>query len=107
MAALVYSHRFMAWAAQTFPTPYVVPSGYVAVVRDIDIWSGGGAIIQWTVAINTIARFVGGAFTVTSVQQVAQWRGRQILNAGEELTFAATGALDGAISGYLLRADLP
>lgn len=92
----------MAWAAETFPTPYVVPSGYRAVVRDIDVWSGGGAIIQFTVSVNAIARFYGGEFNVESVQQVMQWRGRQILQPGEELTFAATGALDGMISGYLL-----
>lgn len=107
MAPVVYSHRFLAWESVAIPPPYLVPEGYVAVVRDVDVWSGGGSIINYGLDINGIARFWGGQFTVESVPQWAGWRGRQILNAGEYLYFTANGALDGCISGYLLTADLP
>lgn len=98
----VYSHRFMAWAASELPPAYTVPPGQVAIVRDLDVWSGGGAMINWTLAIDEIAKLAGGQFTVISVQQVATWRGRQVLNAGDVLTFQSDGPTDGAVSGYLL-----
>lgn len=71
-------------------------------MRDADVYSGGGAMINFQLAINDVAKFWAGQFTVESLPQVAQWRGRQILNAGEFLVFSADGALDGAVSGYLL-----
>jgi hypothetical protein len=98
----IYSTRLLAWAADSTPPPYLVPTGYVAVVRDIDVWSGGGAMINWQVAVNTIAKFAAGQFTIESIAQTAQWRGRQVLNAGEFLVFSADGVVDGMISGYLL-----
>ncbi len=98
----VYSTRFLAWAASESPPPYVVPTGYVAVVRDLDVWSGGGSMINWQLAINGVAKFAAGQFTIESVAQVAQWRGRQVVQAGELLFFSADGAVDGLVSGYLL-----
>jgi hypothetical protein len=86
------------------PPAYTVPPGYVVVVRDLDVWSGGGSIINWTFGVNGVCKIAGGAFTVISEQQVATWRGRQIVNAGEEIFFESDGATDGAISGYLLTA---
>lgn len=84
------------------PPGFVVPDGYVAVVRDIDVWSGGGAIINWVVQVVEGAKFAAGQFTVESIAQTAQWRGRQVLNPGEVLEFSSDGATDGLISGYLL-----
>lgn len=100
--ASVYSTRFLAWAADESPPAYVVPAGYVAVVRDADVWSGGGAMINYQLAVNTIAKFWAGQFTIIAEAQVAQWRGRQVLYPGEVLVFSSDGALDGMISGYLL-----
>lgn len=103
MASLaVYSTRFLGWAASSTPPAYEVPTGYVAVVRDVDVYSGGGAMINWKLSINEVATFAAGQFTIEALAQVAQWRGRQVLNAGEVLVFAADGATDGVISGYLL-----
>lgn len=104
--AVPYSHRFLAWSASMTPPAYEVPSGYVAVIRDLDVWSGGGSIINWTLAVNTVAKIAGGAFTLISEQQVATWRGRQIVQAGEFITFTSDGATDGMVSGYLLTDDL-
>lgn len=100
--ANVYSTRFLGWASESTPPAYTVPAGYVVVVRDADIYSGGGSIIDWTLSVNGVARFAAGQFTVESIAQTAEWRGRQILNPGELLVFAADGATDGMVSGYLL-----
>lgn len=86
------------------PEAYVVPVGYVAIVRDADIWSGGGELTNWQLAIATVAHFAAGQFTIESVAQTAQWRGRVVLNAGEALTFSADGPTDGVVGGYLLTA---
>jgi len=100
--AYVYSTRFLGWASSEAVEPYVVPSGYLIIVRDIDVYSGGGAMINWQVYVNAFAKFAAGQFTIESVAQTAQWRGRQVLYAGEELVFASDGPTDGLISGYLL-----
>lgn len=100
--ANVYSTRLLAWAADESPAPFEVPSGYVCIVRDLDVWSGGGAMINWQLAVNDVAKFAAGQFTIESLAQTAQWRGRQVVNAGEFLVFSSDGALDGLCSGYLL-----
>lgn len=92
----------MGWAAEEIPPLYQVPVGYVAIVRDIDVLSHGGAMINWVVSVNSVADFAAGQFTIEALNQTAQWRGRQILNAGEELVFQSDGPTDGLISGYLL-----
>lgn len=84
-----------------------MPEGQTVIVRDLDVWSGGGAMINWEFGINGICKLAAGQFTVESIAQVGTWRGRQILNAGEELFFQSDGPTDGAISGYLLSADGP
>lgn len=101
-----YSTRFLGWSSSELPTPYEVPTGYLIVVRDIDVWSGGGAMINWEVYLNDFAKFAAGQFTVESIAQTAQWRGRQIAYAGQILAFQSDGPTDGLISGYLLTNDL-
>lgn len=104
--ASVYSHRFLAWAASEIPPVFTVPTGYIAIMRDIDVWSGGGAMINWEAGINGICKLAAGQFTVESIAQVATWRGRQVVEAGEEIYFQSDGPTDGAISGYLLLSGL-
>lgn len=98
----VYSVRLLAWAASTEPPPYLVPEGYVVVIRDLDVWSGGGALINWQMGINEVAKIAAGQFTIEALAQTATWRGRQIVQAGELIYFTSDGATDGAISGYRL-----
>ena len=71
-------------------------------MRDADIWSGGGAMINVQLAINGVAKFWAGQFTVESIAQVLQWRGRVVVMPGEFLVFTADGPVDGVISGYTL-----
>lgn len=98
----VYSTRFLAWADDSEPPPYEVPTGFRAIVRDADVWSGGGAMTNFQLAINTVAKFWAGQFTVESLAQVAQWRGRVVLDPGEFLVFSSDVATDGVVGGYLL-----
>jgi hypothetical protein len=101
-----YSTRLLAWSSSESPAPYIVPTGYLVVVRDLDVWSGGGAIINWQLAINAVAKFAAGSFTIEALAQTAQWRGRQIVYAGEALVFSSDGSTDGLVSGYLLTDDV-
>lgn len=98
----VYSTRFIGFAADETPPVFTVPAGYVAVVRDIDVVSGGGAMINWQCSIVEGGKFAVGQFTVESLAQHQEWRGRVVLLAGEHLAFAADGPVDGAVCGYLL-----
>lgn len=98
----VYSTRLMGWAASTIPPLFEVPTGYVAIVRDIDVLSHGGAMINWVVSVNGIADFAAGQFTIEALNQTGEWRGRQVMNPGEQLVFQSDGPTDGLISGYLL-----
>jgi len=100
----VYSTRLLAWSASSSPPPFTVPSGQVCIVRDADVYSGGGATITVHLGVNGVANFWAGQFTVESIPQVLQWRGRQVLNEGEQLVYAADGVTDGLVSGYLLLA---
>lgn len=99
----VYSTQFIAWASETNPPAYNVPDGYVAVVRDISITSGGGSVIDWQVELGpAYAIFYRGQFTVESVGQSFHWEGRMVAIPGQWFAFASDGATDGVISGYLL-----
>lgn len=99
---IVYSQRFLAWSSSMTPPAFEVPAGYRAVIRDADVYSGGGSIINWELSINDVAKFAAGAFTIIAEAQVATWRGRQVAEPGELIVFASDGATDGLVSGYLL-----
>lgn len=101
--AIIYSHRLIGWSSEESPPSFEVPTGYIAVVRDLDVVSGGGSIINWQLSVDGVAKFAAGQFTVESLPQLQSWRGRQVVNAGEFVTFASDGAVDGMVSGYLLE----
>jgi hypothetical protein len=72
------------------------------VVRDADVWVGGGSIVNGQLSIDGVAHFWAFESTIIAVAQVFQWRGRQVMLPGEFLTFASDGATDGLVSGYQL-----
>lgn len=98
----VYSTRLLAWAASSLVPPYTVPTGYIVVVRDADVTTGGGAMTDFQLSINGIAKFWVGQFTVESIPQAAHYSGRVVMNAGEELLFESDQPTDGVVSGYVL-----
>lgn len=107
IALPAYSIRLASLAAQAAGVHllYTVPSGKIAVVRDIDLVTG-------LAVAGTAAIFAGssGATFFTSSGAVAlvwsEWRGRQVLPAGETLKVVVIGGqqYDVTVSGYLLTA---
>jgi hypothetical protein len=98
----IYSTRFLAIALGEEDGAYVVPDGYVAVVRDIDCWSEGGAMINWRVSIDGDPAFAGGQFTIESLDQFQTWRGRVVVSAGENIQTSTDGPRGIVVGGYLL-----
>jgi hypothetical protein len=86
------------------PPTYTVPEGQVAVVRDVDVSTIGGAIVNWKWGVGGVQALAGGQFTIEALGQFQPWRGRQVVLAGEFIYFESDGATDGAICGYLLTA---
>jgi hypothetical protein len=99
----IYSTRFaggsIASGANT--NVYTVPSGMVAIIREIDL--GAQNAPANSVAVNITG--VGEVFSVDTITQyrTAQWKGRCVVNAGEDISVDAIGgAWSYLISGYLL-----
>jgi hypothetical protein len=103
----IYSTRFFSVQGAAGGHSTTVPPGQIAIVRDIDVfWVLGFSTnsIQVFDETGTTFWFANlGAGALTS--EVAQWRGRQVIHAGNAWGFTTSGALDVMISGYLL--DLP
>jgi hypothetical protein len=99
---LVYSTQLLAWTESELPPAVACPEGFILSVRDVSVTSEGGELINFYVAINDVATFIRGQFTIESVGQVFHWEGRVILTAGQVLTFESDGPTDGVISGYQL-----
>jgi len=101
-AVPIYSTRFLAEAGFTGSAAFLVPAGYVAVVRDIDsvVYTGAGATIQ--AGIGGSAVFWAVTEGVVAVTATNSWRGRVVLNAGEQLVVSTDAAVDFVASGYLL-----
>lgn len=102
MASNVYSTRFIGVSLGTGTTAtYTVPTGYVAVIRDI-------SATATTTGSTNAEVFVNGAFTIWNSGPITNgstlvWSGRQVLNAGDVLSVHAVGATTQfMVSGYLL-----
>lgn len=105
MPRAVYSTRFLAFSTtSTEEETYTVPSGFVAVLRDVDVYHQGGAADGWSVQlVDPLCYLMTGGDTGSA--GLAQWSGRQIFNAGEQLqgTLYSAGDLASMMaSGYLL-----
>jgi hypothetical protein len=104
---LPYSTRFIA-VRQSISSGdglYTVPSGYVAVVRDVVLWnndSGEQSMSIGATVPGPLNVLISQWFNVGSNATV-EWQGRQVLNAGDEL-WAYSAGVDASVmaSGYLL-----
>jgi len=82
---------------------YVVPAGYVAVLRSVLLFNHSGAAAFAVV-------YEPGSFTVlvndtVADETVLEWQGRVVFNAGEDLHVdVGTIPFSVRLSGYLLRA---
>jgi hypothetical protein len=100
----LYSTRFIGGTvAEGTDAAFTVPAGFVAVVRDVVVTNAASSPGQISWGISTTAGFiVAYNFTELGSGASAQWTGRQVANAGEDLfIFAGVEAIIG-MSGYLL-----
>lgn len=99
----VYSTRFLLLDAPSIGThSYTVPSGYLAVLRDVD------AVIGDSIGTEEVAIGINGVFFANAPAGSAgaptwSWRGRQIANPGDTIDVGVGAAIQAvAASGYLL-----
>ncbi len=101
MSRPVYSTRLLGAVGLVGTLSYTVPAGFVAVIRDLDAYNGGG------ITVTNITLHGSGGQTIwqddsTTLSRNSAWRGRQVIFAGETFDVHTTGAWDVTVSGYLL-----
>jgi hypothetical protein len=102
----VYSTLFVQGAVPTTPAVFfTVPSGYVAVVRDVDaVASSVGLELYISDAILN-QNFAAILPVVGPTVNAYTWRGRQVFLPGGEMQWGtAFDLMFGRVSGYLLSA---
>lgn len=98
----VYSTQFIVEHGLNGTAAFTCPSGLVMVVRDMDIWNGAGGISS--------AFLKGGAGQAIWARHWAtgdgasheEWRGRQVILEGQDVSVQTDLAMDVSVSGYLL-----
>jgi hypothetical protein len=83
---------------------FTVPSGYTAIVRDIDLYSSPTLSNAEIYISGSSGQTFFYASVAATTKDSPQWRGRQVLYAGETMTIynGASESWDVTISGYLL-----
>ncbi len=106
MALPVFSTRFLAAHDQPaiVPATYIVPAGFVAVVRDLDVYCGDVLGGDEFFARGSAGQVFWQATIALGETGWRFWRGRQVLYAGEQLQMFSTKVFDLSASGYLLTA---
>ena len=100
----VYSTRLLVVHNLVEVATYTVPDGFIAVVRDIDGYASAGLIQTVVTVYGNLSQVIDWWVIDTDTTVVHQWRGRQVLYAGEQLQVLTTGPADITISGYELVA---
>lgn len=102
----VYSTRFIA-ALGLSPfsgATYTVPSGKVAIVRDIDVSNVSGAASR-PFLYYSAAGYVVTYLPIDAPPSASSWRGRQVFEASEVFgVYAQAATINAFVSGYLLDA---
>lgn len=104
--AAIYSTRFLQQVGASLDFFYEVPTGFVAVLRCVDVYQGAvlssnSLYLQGALA-QTIHKWTGG----DDQDVISQWTGRQVFSEGETITMHNVGGFDWdyTLSGYLLTA---
>jgi hypothetical protein len=103
-----YSTRFAVGTADnSLITQFTAPSGFVAVLRDLEVAnsSAGTDSLDVILEVPGPLSVVIVRFSDLGASLTAQWQGRVVMNAGDLLqTFAGANTWDFTASGYLLSA---
>lgn len=99
----VYSTEFMGQtAAAGVLQEYVVPAGFVAVVRNIEVFAPSGTGTSIYAAGGSSQTFWYQVWGATDPLW-KQWQGRVVVQPGDAFSFVAVGhAVDVSAMGYLL-----
>jgi hypothetical protein len=106
MATPVYSTRFLEAHGLTGTLSYTVPSGFTAIVRDVDSFIGTPVGVNALFLHGALGQAIWWTQATIGQSQYASWRGRQVFQEGESIEVEADvgtfDAYDVTVSGYLL-----
>lgn len=106
MAQAVYSSRFIQQHGLTTSASFAVPSGFVAVVRDLDAFIGTPTGVNDLFMHGALGQAIFWDSAQIGISKYMSWRGRQVFEPGElisvEVNVGALDAFDVTVSGYLL-----
>jgi hypothetical protein len=98
----LYSYRFLQGVGVSTGISMAVPAGYRGVVRCADVYSPGTLSgFQWYLE-GAAGQTFWSYHETNPVGDSRQWTGRQVLFAGETLSFRSDSPVDVTVSGYLL-----
>lgn len=102
--AVVYSTLLVAEQGLSAPLSLTVPPGYIWILRDLDLYNGGGLGSAELFLVGSSGQAIYWARqTPGSDASVFQWRGRQVIEGGQSVTVNVTsGDWDVSLSGYVL-----
>lgn len=101
--ANVYSTAFIGEKELSGSAVYTVPTGYVAVVRDCDVFQGSSSTGVYFQLLGGEGQAFFWCSSLPLTAQWFQWTGRHVLNEGATLTaLVGSGNPDVSVSGYLL-----
>lgn len=99
----VYSTRFISTQGYGGNAPYLVPTGKVAVVRDIWVYSGNQVGPSAFYFAGQLGQKLWAIENPPLTPMFWYWQGRQVFYAGETFTLnVVAGIFDMTCSGYLL-----
>jgi hypothetical protein len=103
VAGSIYSTRFLLQGdAAVGSYSYLGPSGFVVIVRDVDVVIPAAAAAG-SCALGIDGVFFAGSPAFTDAFSTWSWRGRQVLEAGETLQVGiGVAGCSFCVSGYLL-----
>jgi predicted phage tail protein len=97
----VYSTRFILWSGSSGETSYVVPSGYRAVIADVEAVNQTGKSGFVYVDLQGVT-VIGVDFTGTGTA-TESWSGRVVAYAGETISIAESIGASMCVGGYLFE----
>lgn len=100
--ATVYSILVQASIGLNGTLTLTVPAGYKWILRDFDVYWGGGAIAKTVYLRGTAGQAIWFNGFAIGGGQYASWRGRQVINPGKTCAIVTNDAMDVTLSGYQL-----
>jgi hypothetical protein len=102
MARPVYSTEFFAIAGLSGTHTYIVPAGFIAILRDVDAYANVTVASRELHLIGDHGQTIWWQSWGTEDQFAAQWHGRQVIEPGGIIRAVTSDLIDVSASGYLL-----